>query len=100
MPATTAETAPWPIVGECYGHPAGGSCTQCDGSHPHRWKAWTGAPRVGAGTVVVGGTSGPGLPVRCVECGTRKCDAPVCAERRHHRGPHLGLDGSVREVGT
>jgi hypothetical protein len=100
------DDAPWPVVDECYGHrttkqrgDAEPTCPQCDGSHRHRWLAWHQAPQVAPGTSCVVQMSGPGLPVRCAQCGTRKCDDPVCTERRHHRGPHHGLDDSVRGIG-
>ena len=93
----TAEThtpdAPWPIVGECY-WPAQGlvdqnhTCGQCDGSHAHVWVAWHDAPGNRAGGSVVGGSSGPGLPVRCRVCGGRKCDTAACRLRRHHHDDH------------
>lgn len=80
--------APWPIVDECHGHKHGLGCAQCDGTHVHVWKAWKDAPHPeGApGVSVVGGTSGSGVPVRCVTCGGRKCDTPACRLRRHHFG--------------
>lgn len=90
---------PWPNVPECYGHRGGDSCRQCDGSHKHLWRAWHQVPEVAPGIALVGQSSGPGLPVRCADCGARKCDDPRCFERRHHRGPHLNFDGSLREVG-
>lgn len=83
-------TAPWPLVHECYGHPDGGHCAQCDGGHRHNWRAWHDAPetRPGSGVTVVDGHSGPGLPVRCTVCGARKCDDGDCSLRRHHREGH------------
>jgi len=102
MSAPVDVTAPpWPVVGECYGHKLpDDTCRQCDGSHGHQWMAWHEAPQVGRRTSVVGGQSGPGIPVRCTDCGGRKCDAAECMERRHHRGPHLGLTDHIREVGS
>lgn len=84
--------APWPVVGECYLHRDGGDCPQCDGSHQHVWASWPGCPDWIA--------TGPGVPVRCRTCGTRKCDDSNCIQRRHHREPHLGYDGTVRKVGV
>lgn len=78
--------APWPIVAECHGHRGGVTCPQCDGTHEHHWKAWKDAPTSGSGSAVVGGVSGPGVPVRCTSCGGRKCDIPNCRLRRHHLG--------------
>lgn len=86
--------APWPIVGECYGHRpkagkgiepmlAAASCRQCNGDHEHEWLAWASAPGWVAG--------GPGIPVRCRVCGGRKCDAEGCDRRRHD---HLHTDAS------
>lgn len=69
---------PWPVVSECHGHTDGQDCPQCDGSHEHRWKAWPDAPDVIK--------AGPGVPVRCITCGGRKCDMPACRLRRHHFG--------------
>ena len=94
--------APWPVVGECHGHRDGSTCLQCDGSHDHEWAAWRGAPRVEGllGTSVVGGHSGPGIPVRCRICGGRKCDVPVCVSRRHHLDPHTTIDGEFYKVGV
>ena len=76
--------APWPIVGECHGHlvslaAAIGEppprCAQCREDHEHRWAAWEDAP--------AWVSSGPGVPVRCQECGARKCDRDGCDQRRH-----------------
>lgn len=92
----TRTPPPWPIVSECH-YPApslvkqGHSCPQCDASHDHEWAAWHDAPQAdpyGHGTTVTGGSSGPGIPVRCVTCGGRKCDLGSCLLRRHHRGDH------------
>lgn len=77
--------APWPLVGECHGHRGAAAdwraqtCPQCDGSHRHTWVAWKDYP--------LGRASGM-VPVRCRECGARKCDDPRCVLRRHHRQPH------------
>jgi hypothetical protein len=80
---------PWPVVPECYKHTnPDETCPQCDGSHEHVWKAWLDAPKTGSGSAVVGGTSGPGVPVRCTVCGGRKCDLSNCSGRRHHAPPH------------
>lgn len=104
--AIEASAAPWPLVDECYGHQRAvrrgetdPTCPQCDGSHRHRWLAWHEAPQVAPGISCVAKMSGSGLPVRCAVCGGRKCDDPVCAERRHHDGPHLGFNDTVRQVG-
>lgn len=86
--SAAVEPLPWPDVSECLGHPGGGTCSQCDGSHGHLWRLGPEKP-----------TGRPVRPVRCRVCGARKCDRRQCHERRHHRGPHLGYDGSVREVG-
>lgn len=97
---------PWPVVDECYGHElerrrgaANPTCLQCDGSHEHRWTAWHQAPQVAPGVSCVAKGSGSGIPVRCTLCGARKCDDPSCRERRHHTGPHLGFDDTLRPVG-
>lgn len=88
MMADVTTRAPWPEVGECYGHRDPTEiCSQCDGSHDHHWA-------VGAATAM-------GVPARCVVCGARKCDVAECWERRHHRSPHLSIvDGSTRAVGA
>lgn len=84
----------WPIVNECHGHPflKGGtmqSCAQCDGSHQHEWAEGE--------TVYAGDVTNA---VRCIHCGARKCDRPLCTSRRHHRDPHILSDGTVVPVGV
>jgi hypothetical protein len=79
----------WPDVPECYGHRDGSVCAQCDGSHDHQWIE--GAPPYPSSTAI---------PVRCSVCGGRKCDWSACWERRHHRGPHVLIDGTFEKVGT
>ena len=92
--------APWPLVWECYGgwkevphRQSDGTfhatCRQCDGSHWHEWKPWGDAPS----------SFSPGVPVRCVICGGRKCDVPECMGRRHHADPHGVGDGFFEPVG-
>lgn len=77
--------APWPIVPECHSwHRPGHSCPQCDGSHEHRWAAWT-IPT--ADNYRLAFTRGQA--VRCRRCGARKCDVDGCVLMRHHRTPHL-----------
>lgn len=76
--------APWPEVPECHWPAvslvaAGHTCRQCDGSHEHEWVAWPDAPAA---------ERGHGVPVRCRDCGGRKCDMAACRLRRHHRGDH------------
>lgn len=77
--------APWPVVAECYTHADGTTCRQCDGSHEHQWKAWN--PEHGHAI----DTTTNGVPVRCVDCGARKCDMPACMLRRHHYGDDHAL---------
>lgn len=89
--------APWPVVSECYGEVSHRkdeqkSCPQCDGSHEHEWIAWHDRPDSFFGPY--------GVPVRCRVCGGRKCDHANCLNRRHHRDPHVGYDGSVEKVGA
>jgi ribosomal protein L32 len=68
--------APWPIVGECHSYwRTHHVCQQCHPTHQHRFVAWKSAPS----WVAVG----PGVPVRCRECGARKCDNADCDLVRH-----------------
>lgn len=61
------------------------ACPQCDGRHAHVWvRVWVPEHRDHAW--------------RCRECGGRRCDVD-CMERRHHQGPHMAPDGSLRPVG-
>lgn len=79
-----------PDVAECFdGHLLGHRCPQDDGGHDHVWRLCVpeGAPyaRVAA---------------RCQVCGGRRCDAPGCSERRHHRAPHRLPGGVFLPVGA
>lgn len=68
-------TAPWPEVFECHSkHVDGHECPQCAWEHEHVWVAWTKPNAIGGG---------PGIPIRCIKCGGRKCDAADCALQRH-----------------
>ena len=94
-----------PDVGECYGHVKRTNgvpepdpfttCGQCDGRHRHQWTECLvltkGSKSLIAGTLI-------GHARRCLVCGGRQCDAE-CLERRHHAGPHMAPDGSLRPVG-
>lgn len=75
-----------PDVPECHGHREG-TCRQCDGSHRHRWRK----------VLVVCGSDFD-VARRCLDCGGRQCDV-ACLERRHHQGPHIAPNGTLRQVG-
>lgn len=66
------------------------SCAQHDGSHVHAWVRCIVVTKMG---------TNPQEATRCKVCGARKCDSPVCTERRHHRGPHHEATG-YRMVGS
>lgn len=79
------EGQPWPEVPECF-QPEGHICPQHNPRHEHAWQA--GKPWRPGGSI----------PVRCIECGGRKCDMPRCIRIRHHREDHsdwLGYNGKV-----
>lgn len=77
---------PWPEVPECHrDYEPGHTCPQHDPTHEHTWAAGK-------------SEHGPGIPVRCVVCGARKCDRKRCIRIRHHREDHsdwLGYNGTV-----
>jgi hypothetical protein len=77
---------PWPIGWE--------TDPRIDDGHLHEWETVLLAPGPGQRVEEV---------VRCVTCHAPRCGASVeadpCMERRHHRCPHLTLDGQIEPVG-